>query len=279
MISGRTTLIAHLGYPTHAFKAPLIYNPWFEKNGIDAVVVPMGVKAEDFPTFFRTLFRLTNIRGALVTMPHKVPTIGLIDEITPAARIAGAVNAVLLREDGSLLGDQFDGEGFVRGVKRRGFDLEGVRALVVGNGGVGSAIGASMAAAGVRTLGLYDVRPERTDGLAGRIRKHYPAIELSTGSNDPSGFDVVVNATPLGMNHGEPLPVDVDRIRSGAFVGEVVMAQKITPFLQAALDRGCPIQAGSDMLFEQIPAYLAFFGFGTPTPEELRDVVAGPDPV
>jgi shikimate dehydrogenase len=279
MITGSTTLIAHLGYPTHAFKAPLIYNPWFEKNGIDAVVVPMGVKTEDYPAFLRTLFRLTNIRGALVTMPHKVPTIGLVDEITPAAAIAGAANAVLLREDGTLLGDQFDGEGFVRGVKRKGFDLEGVRALVVGNGGVGSAIAASVAAARVRALGLYDVRPERTDRLARRIRAHYPAIELSTGSNDPSGFDVVINATPLGMNPGEPLPVDVDRIRSGAFVGEVVMAPAITPFLQAALDRGCPIQVGSDMLFEQIPAYLAFFGFGTPTPQELRDVWARPDPV
>jgi len=272
MISGKTTLIAHLGYPTHAFKAPLIYNPWFEKRGIDAVVVPMGVRAEDYPTFLRTLFRLTNIRGALVTMPHKVTTIGLVDEITPTAEISGAANAVLLREDGSLLGDQFDGEGFVRGIKRKGFDLQGVRALVVGNGGVGSAIAASMAAAGVGALGLFDVREESAEGLASRIRRHYPAIEVSTGSNDPSGFDVVVNATPLGMNPGEPLPVDVDRIRSDAFVGEVVMARKITPFLRAALDRGCPIQVGSDMLFEQIPAYLAFFGFGTPTSDELRDV-------
>src|SRR6185295_2567385 len=124
MISGKTTLIAHLGYPTHAFKAPLIYNPWFEKHDIDAVVVPMGVKAEDYPDFLKSLSRLTNIRGALVTMPHKVTTIGLVDEITPTAEIAGAANAVLLREDGTLLGDQFDGEGFVRGIKRKGLDLK-----------------------------------------------------------------------------------------------------------------------------------------------------------
>ena len=73
MISGTTTLIAHVGYPTHTFKSPLIYNPWFEKNGINAVVVPMGVKAEEYPEFFRYLFKLTNIRGALITMPHAVP--------------------------------------------------------------------------------------------------------------------------------------------------------------------------------------------------------------
>jgi len=271
MISGKTTLIAHVGYPTHAFKAPLIYNPWFEKNDIDAVVVPMGVKAEDYPDFLKTLSRLTNIRGALVTMPHKVTTIGLVDEITPTAEIAGAANAVLLREDGSLLADQFDGEGFVRGVLRKGFHVAGTRALVAGSGGVGSAIAASLAAAGVRALGLFDARAQSADALADRITRHHPAIDVSTGSNDPAGYDVVVNATPLGMNPGEPLPLDVDRIAPGAFVGEVVMARRMTPFLQAATARGCPIQVGSDMLFEQIPAHLAFFGFGTATPEELRD--------
>src|SRR4051794_4287202 len=121
MISGKTTLVAHLGYPTFAFKAPLIYNPWFEKNAIDAVLVPMGVKAEHYPEFFRYLFTLTNIRGALVTMPHKVTTCALVDELTPIARVTGATNAVLLREDGTLVGDQFDGAGFVRGVERKGF--------------------------------------------------------------------------------------------------------------------------------------------------------------
>ena len=74
MISGKTTLIAHLGYPTESFKAPLIYNPWFDSKGIDAVVVPMGVKAEDYAPFFGKLFKLSNIRGALVTMPHKIAT-------------------------------------------------------------------------------------------------------------------------------------------------------------------------------------------------------------
>ena len=272
MISGRTTLIAHLGFPTFAFKAPLIYNPWFEKNDIDAVVVPMGVTAENYPAFLKSLFTLTNIRGALVTMPHKVTTIRLVDEVTPTARIAGAANAILLREDGSLVGDQFDGAGFVRGVARKGFQPDGKRALVVGNGGVGSAIAASLAEAGVSALGLFDPGPGVSDGLGTRIREHYPQIEVSTGSKDPAGYDLVVNATPLGMNAGDPLPMDVERIAPGTFVGEVVMAQEITPFLAAARQRDCPIQIGTDMLYEQIPAYLEFFGFGSATPDELRAV-------
>jgi shikimate dehydrogenase len=145
-ISGKTTLIAHIGYPTESFKAPMIYNPWFEAHGIDALVVPMGVKPEDFEAFFPLAFRMSNIRGALVTMPHKVTTMALVDELTPAARIAGACNAVRKEADGRLIGDQFDGAGFVRGVQRKGCKLEGARALVSGSGGVGSAIAASLAA-------------------------------------------------------------------------------------------------------------------------------------
>jgi shikimate dehydrogenase len=272
MISGKTTLVAHLGYPTFAFKAPLIYNPWFEKNAIDAVLVPMGVKAEHYPEFFRYLFTLTNIRGALVTMPHKVTTCALVDELTPIARVTGATNAVLLREDGTLVGDQFDGAGFVRGVERKGFSPPGRRALVVGSGGVGSAIAASLAGAGVARLRLFDPNVTAADSLAARLREQYPDLDVATGSNDPAGQDLVVNATPLGMNDGDPLPMDVDRIDPSTYVGEVVMKQEITPFLAAARQKGCPIQVGSDMLFEMIPAYLEFFGFGTATPEELRAV-------
>ena len=276
MISGTTTVIAHLGYPTFAFKSPQIYNPWFEKHGVDAVVVPMGVQPDAFPAFLRSVFTMTNIGGALVTMPHKATTYGLVDELSPTARVAGSVNAVLRREDGTLLGDQFDGAGFVRGVERKGLSLLGRRALVVGTGGVGCAIAASLAAAGVDRLGLFDQNSAGSDSLGRRLVDQHPQLTVSTGSKDPEGFDLVVNATPLGMQDGDPLPVDVDRIAPSTFVGEVVMRQTITPFLRAAEERGCSIQVGSDMLFEMIPAYLEFFGLGTATPSELRALARTP---
>src|SRR3954454_690272 len=119
MITGTTRVIAHLGYPTESFKAPMIYNPWFEQRGIDAVVVPMGVRPDDFPAALHTLARMTNLHGALVTMPHKVTALALADEATPTARIAGACNALLKRPDGTWLGDQFDGAGFVRGLAHK----------------------------------------------------------------------------------------------------------------------------------------------------------------
>ena len=272
MIRGSTALIAHLGYPTEAFKAPMIYNPWFEQAGIDAVVMPMGVKPDDYAQVLAGLFKLTNIRGALITMPHKVSTLALLDAYTPAVEIAGACNAVLRRADGSLLGDMFDGAGFVRGVLRKGLPLAGARVLVVGSGGVGSAIAASLAAAGVAAMGLYDVYPASAEALGARLRKHYPALQVATGGKDPAGYDLVVNATPLGMNEDDPLPVDMERMAPSTFAGEVVMKNEMTPFLRAAQARGCRVQVGSDMLFEQIPAYLEFFGFGTATPEALRAV-------
>ncbi len=271
-IDGHTELIAHIGYPTHSFKSPLIYNPYFEKEGINAVVVPMGCQAEHYPAFLKSVFQLTNIRGALITMPHKVTTLGLLDQVSPTVKVAGACNAVKLDAQGRLVGDMFDGAGFVRGVQRKGFELKGKRALVVGTGGVGSAIAASLAAEKISAISLFDIDTAACEALAQRLVNEYPQIRVHTGSNDPDGHDLVVNATPMGMNEGDPLPVDVSRLAPETFVGEVVMRTEMTAFLQAAQKKGCRIQLGSDMLFEQIPAYLEYFGFQSTTADVLRNL-------
>src|SRR4051812_30438620 len=278
MISGRTELIAHLGYPTQSFTAPMIYNPWFEAHGIDAVVVPMGVKAEDYAGFLRPLFRLANIRGALVTMPHKVTTAGLLDTVSVAVEIAGSCNAILRRPDGSLQGDMFDGVGFTRAAKAKGFDFAGADCLVVGAGGVGSAIAAAIAAemsdrgpgSPPGSIALFDVRMAAAAALMARLNRHYPDLPVRLGGNHPDGYRLVVNATPLGMAPADPLPFDPERLEPGALVGDVVLGAGVTPLLQAAARRGCRTLVGTDMLFEQIPAYLEFFGYGSATADELR---------
>lgn len=272
MINGHTELIAHIGYPTHTFKSPMIYNPYFEHAGVNAVVVPMGCRPADYPVFLKSVFTLTNIRGALITMPHKVVTVGLLDEVTPNVTVAGACNAVRRLEDGRLLGDMFDGAGFVRGVMRKGLVLDGARVLVVGSGGVGCAIAASLAGAGIGAITLFDVNTASAEALGQRLQAAYPAIEVTTGHNDPAGFDLVVNATPLGMKDGDPLPLDVSRLDARTFVGEVVMKTEMTAFLAAAQARGCRVQVGTDMLFEQIPAYLEFFGLPTASADLLRSL-------
>lgn len=270
MISGRTQIVAHLGYPTESFTAPMIYNPWFAARRIDAVVVPMGVRAEDYAAFLKPLFRLSNIRGALVTMPHKVATVALLDEVSVAAQVAGSCNAILRRPDGTLYGDMFDGVGFARAARHAGFDVAGAECLVVGAGGVGSAIAAALAVAGAGALALFDIRDGVAETLAARLRRHFPGLRVALAGNDPAGYQLVVNATPLGMAAGDPLPFDPRHLAPGTLVGDVVLGVERTALLAAAAARGCRILAGTDMLFEQIPAYLRFFGYGEATVEELR---------
>jgi len=271
-IDGHTEVIAHLGCPTHSFKAPLIYNPYFESAGINAIVVPMACEAGPFARVLKGFFELRNARGALITMPHKVSVVSLLDEASDAVRVSGACNAVKRLPDGRLAGDQFDGEGFVRGVQRKGMQLTGARCLVVGCGGVGRPIAASLAHAGVSEIALHDTNSAAQAELAQRLHSNYPQLTVSVSGNDPHGFDVVVNATPLGLREGDPLPVDPERLQARTFVGDVVMRTTMTPFLLAAQAAGCAVQVGTDMLFEMIPAYLEYFGFPLTTPQRLREL-------
>ncbi|MBV9910604.1 MAG: shikimate dehydrogenase [Hyphomicrobiales bacterium] len=271
MIDGDTKLIAHVGYPTATFRAPLIYNPWFRRRGINAAVVPLGVTAENFREAFPQICRFSNFHGALITMPHKVAVVDWLDEASAAVRVAHACNAVRRSEDGTLIGDMFDGEGFVRAAAAAGRLVAGQRVLIVGAGGVGSAIAAACAKAGAGEIALTDTRAGAAARLAERLHKNYPGLTLSQGSNDPSGFDIVVNATPLGTYPNDPLPFDPSRLSSSALVGEVVLKPATTALLAAARLRGLACVTGLDMLFEQIPAYLEFFGFSSPTAAELRE--------
>jgi len=177
---------------------------------------------------------------------------------------------VLRRGDGALVGDMFDGAGFVGSLRRKGFECEGADCLIVGAGGVGSAIAAALAAAGVARITCYDVNAAASAGLQRRLGVRCPGVEVRLGAPDPAGYDLAVNATPLGMQPDDPLPFDATRLSPSTFVGEVVMTQEVTPLLRAARLRGCRTQVGTDMLFEQIPLYLRFFGLRDAEPEELR---------
>jgi shikimate dehydrogenase len=269
-LSGNTRILAHIGYPTTTFRAPSIYNPYFEAAGIDACVVPMGVRGEDFAASFPAILRFANAIGALITMPHKIAVVDMLDESSIAVRIAGSCNAVRRLPDGKLAGDMFDGEGFVRGLARKNVAMKSASALIAGAGGVGSAIAASLAGRGVARIVLSDPDPRAAARLAGRLTGHYPALAVKIGAPDPRGHDIAVNASPVGMNDGDPLPFDVAALDARTLVADVVLKTEITPLLAAAEAQGCTIQTGLDMLYEQIPGYLEFFGLPTTTPDVLR---------
>ena len=210
MIRGTTELIAHIGFPTHAFKSPLIYNPYFEEAGIDAVVVPMGCRAEHFASVLRAVFTLTNTRGALITMPHKIAAAASWTRPRSAVRIAGSCNAVRRLEDGRLHGDLFDGEGFVKALTSERLPRSPAhgRSLSVRAAWVQPSP-RHLAAAGVtfdRTVG-HRARSLPGPGQSPR-RRPYPNLELTADVDHPAADrDIVVNATPMGMNENDPLPV------------------------------------------------------------------------
>ena len=164
----------------------------------------------------------------------------------------------------------FDGVGFTRGAKRKGFEFAGADCLVIGAGGVGSAIAAAIAAERPGSLALFDIRRAVAEALVDRLRRHFPGLRIVLGNNDPAGYQLAVNATPLGLSSDDPLPFDPKRVEPDAFVGDVVLREGLTPLLRAIARQDRRYQVGTDMLFEQIPAYLEFFGYGSATPDELR---------
>ena len=261
-IRGTTLLVPVMGSPVGQVKAPMLYNALFSSTGLDVAVVPIEIAPADYAQVFKALFKARNLPGAMVTIPHKPATVDLLDDCSQAVRIAGACNAVVRRPDGSLYGDLFDGVGLVRAVAKHGFDVAGARCLVVGAGGAGAAIAAALAGAGAGAVRLFDTRTAHAQALAERLRQHFPGTDIDAGSASPTGFGLVVNATPLGMEPGDPLPIDTSLLTPQTVVAEIVMKREITGLLEAARALGCRTVLGREMLQEQMPLYLQFFGLG-----------------
>lgn len=270
MIGGETILFPILGYPVAQVKAPGLFNAYFQKVGIDATVVPLAVPPELYPGYLRTLFCAENVRGALITIPHKKTTAEIVDDCSLVVRLAGACNAVVRRPDGRLYGELFDGIGFVRSLQSAGFEPKGRRCLVVGCGGAGAAIAAQLALSGVKDLGLFDFSHEAVENLASRLVSHVTGKVVKAAAPDPAGFDLVVNCTPLGMAPEDPLPIDVSRLAKETLVADIVMKVDMTPLLAAARERGCATLLGKEMLFEQAPLYMDLFGFPGLSMADLR---------
>jgi shikimate dehydrogenase len=271
-IRGTTLLYPVLGSPVAQVKAPMLYNALFADTGLDMAVVPIEIAPTDYATVFKALFRAKNVPGAMITIPHKTTTVELLDDCSEAVRVAGACNAVVRRTDGSLYGELFDGKGFVRAVEKHDFAVAGARCLVVGAGGAGAAIVAALAAAGASAVRLHDTRTAHAASLAARLRLHFPGVDIHAGPAELVGFGLVVNATPLGMEPSDPVPIDTAQIEPQMVIAEIVMKREITPMLEAARAQGCRIVLGREMLQEQMPLYLDFFGLPASAAAQLNSV-------
>lgn len=274
-VQGNTDVYLIPGDPVEQVRAPDVFNLIFRTLGINAVLVPVHVAAGDIEAFVRSAFLAKNIKGMFLAIPHKSLVMGLLSHCNDYGRVAGAVNGIRRNPDGKLEGGLFDGKGFVSSLDYFGVAYTGKRVLVLGAGGGASAIAASLAIAGSRApaeIALYDPVPGKALAIASRIASAPQAagtLVLAAAGSDPSGYDLVINASPLGLQAADPLPCDVSRLAPHAAVVDILMKNQPTPLVRAVRGRGLVAQPGFEMLIQQAPDYLEFFGY-TEAAEAVR---------
>ncbi|MEX0405871.1 shikimate dehydrogenase [Aquibium sp. LZ166] len=256
--SGATRVYFVLGHPIAQVKAPSGMTRMFEQSGIDAIVVPIDVQPADFPAFFKAVAPLRNVDGFAVTIPHKFSAAAQCSSLSERSRLLGSTNIVRRNDDRTWHGDMLDGIGAVAAMRAKGCIFEGARALLVGAGGAGSAIGLDFLAAGVDTLAIHDIDTVRRDSLIARLSQRYPGKAV-VGSADPSGFAIIANVTPAGMRPDDPLPVDLSKLLPEMFVSDAITMPEITPLLAAAGQAGCLTSTGVDMFQAERQMMLDFW--------------------
>jgi len=282
-ISGTTRIFPVIGWPVEQVKAPALFNAYFMRHGIDARVIPLKIAPDAYIAAVRMLMSVENVGGIFVSIPHKPMSVDAVDQPTSRAALAGACNAIYKGEDGkALIGDLIDGEGFVRAFDRTcaatplsaPFNWPSAKALVVGSGGVGCAVAASLAARGIGQVAIYDTRAQQAEALQARLQSAFPATRVAIGAPQAEGYDLVVNSTPLGMHPDDPMPLDLRGIAPSCIVADCGMKIEMSRLLVEAQRRGCRIQKGKEMLIEQAPLYLELFGWPGVSSDAFRALEA-----
>ncbi|WP_375738798.1 shikimate dehydrogenase family protein [Pseudomonas boanensis] len=263
MIRGSTELVAIIGSPIAQVKSPANFNTWFEQNGQELAMVAIDMAESGLAAFIDALRGWRNLRGCVVTVPYKQVLAERLDGLSPRAAALRSVNVIRREADGRLLGDNVDGEGFLKAARAHGFQPAEKRALVVGSGGVGAAIAYALCESGVRQLVIADLDKPRAEALAKLLRAAFPQLNIGNQYANLSVFDLVVNATPVGMGGSGELPLAgqlLETLNPSALVADVVTNPVITPFLEIARELGCRIQTGPEMARAQMGNLGHFMG-------------------
>jgi len=251
-ISGATRVFAILADPIEQVMTPRVINDWFAQQGFNGVMVPVHVAPENLSSVVLALRTIQNLDGFVVTVPHKTAMLRLCDELTTGAKEIGAVNVVHRTVENRLIGAMFDGEAFVKGLRAGGVELAGKAIYLCGAGGAASAIAFALSAAGVSEITIANRTTHHAAQLVQRLLLSNPEIQVRVGSTDPSGHDVVINATTVGMKESDPLPLDGGKLRENQVVAEIIMLPAETRLLSFAKSLGCKVHYGAPMLDAQI---------------------------
>ena len=259
-ITGETRFYVVVGDPIKQVRSTELYNKLASDKGLDVVFIPLHFSADDAEVAIAALRVFKNLGGIIPTIPHKSGFLGVVDELSPRATMVGAVNSIRCEADGHWIGDIFDGVGYVNGLLANNKSPEGKSILLIGAGGAGSSMAFALAEAGASRLQIYDTVTKRAERVAAGVVQHYPQVAVNAGIVSPEGFDIVANATPVGMGPDDPYPLDPELLSSSQLVTEMIMKPRITRFLKAAEEKGCATQEGYEALKGQAQANMEFFG-------------------
>ena len=263
-ITGKTKLFGIIADPVDHVRAPMVFNPAFHDRNIDAVLVPIHILPQHLKETLTAMAQLPNMGGVAVTIPHKMTAAKLCDQLGVAAEVTGAVNAIRF-EQGRLIGDNFDGKGFVAGLKGEGHDPREKNAVLIGAGGAARAIAMALAEAGVGRLSIVNRSLAKAEDLKALILAHFPdysvdAAMITQIDTIKKGADLLINATSLGLHETDALPVDLEGVAIGTIIADIIMVPEMTKWLTDARDRGLTIHKGRHMLDYQKDLIANFLG-------------------
>ncbi len=271
MITAKTKITGLIGYPLGHTLSPLMHNTGFKQLGIDYRYIVMPVQPHLLKDAVRGVKAL-GFAGINVTVPHKENVIPLLDEINEEAGFIGAVNTVLNRE-GSLIGFNTDGRGFMKSIKEAGIDLKGKKVFIVGAGGVSRAVSYYLSKE-VERLGLFDIDKDKLDVLVKDLKNIRDNVYSEITINSIADSDIVINATPLGMKDTDLLPLDVSKLNNKKIVIDMIYWD--TPLLKKADAMGCKVLNGLGMLFWQgVAAFEIWTGAEAPVDVMRKALIKG----
>ncbi|MHA3093029.1 shikimate dehydrogenase family protein [Acinetobacter brisouii] len=247
-LNGSTRLYFVVGHPIKQVKSPEGVTHELINKGLNAIVSPADVHPDHFPAFVESTKNMLNTDGLIVTVPHKITALQCCDQVTDRAKFIGAVNT-MRRTAAGWEGDMLDGTGMIQAIKAKHIQLKDKRAILAGAGGAGKAIAYELLMAGVTELAIFDVDTTRQQQLV----EHLNALgqgKVIAHNNDPSGFDIVVNATPMGMNGDQSAAYLLDQLTAEMSVADVVTSPEKTPFISKALELGCTVVMGTEMFIQ-----------------------------
>ncbi len=277
-ISGRAKLAGIMGWPVEHSRSPVLHNFWLRQYRVDGVYVPLPVRPENLAQALRALPAL-GFRGCNLTIPHKQAALSIVDRVEPLARRIGAINTVIVGEDGTLEGRNTDAYGFREHLRESvpGWSASRARAVVLGAGGAARAVVAALAEEGVEEIRLVNRTAAHAEALAADLGRGALRISVHAWARRHAvldGAELVINTTSLGMDKQPPLDLDLKALPTGAVVVDIVYVPLETPLLAAARGAGHRVVDGLGMLLHQgRPGFAAWFGTEVGVTAELRAAV------